>query len=97
MEKSKENYERASKIDPHNIQALEGVIRWLIYTEQYQAAQSQLEMFVELQRATGKSANIAYLNSMIALKSQKDYEKWLVHLKDALQIQLKAVQGQTIT
>ncbi len=97
LQKSKENYEKASQLDPHNVQAVEGIIRWLIYAEQYDTAQSQLEMFVEIQRAVGASANISHLNSILALKKKRDLDSWLAHLKEALQIQLKSMQGLAIT
>jgi hypothetical protein len=97
LQKCKDAYEKATQIDPHDVAALEGIIRWLIYTEQYDTAQNHLEMFVELQRAVGASANIANLNSILALKKKGDLEGWLVNLKESLQIQLKSMQGQPIT
>ncbi|KAJ3302797.1 Tetratricopeptide repeat protein 21B [Kappamyces sp. JEL0829] len=97
LQKSKESYDAATKLDAHNIPALEGIIQWLILTEQYAAAQEQLEMFTELQRSIGLSSTVAHLNSVLALKKHKDHDLWLSHLKEALQIQLKAVQGKPIT
>lgn len=97
LPKSKDCYEQCSRIDPHNIDALEGVIRWLVYTEQYSAAEQQLEMFIELQRSVGSSATISQLNSVLALKYHNSPDKWLLNLRDALQSQLLSVHGKTIT
>ena len=52
---------------------------------------------MEIQRAVGVSANISHLNSILALKKRRDFDGWLAHLKEALQIQLKSMQGQAIT
>lgn len=52
---------------------------------------------MEIQRAVGASANISHLNSILALKKRRDFDGWLAHLKEALQIQLKSMQGQAIT
>ena len=54
-------------------------------------------MFVEIQRAVGASANISHLNSILALKKRRDSDGWLTNLKEALQIQLKSMQGIPIT
>ncbi len=97
LAKSKECYDRASSLDAHNVEAVEGSIRWLIYTDQLDEAQGQLEMFTELQRSVGLSAPIAHLNSILALKKHMNHELWLVNLKEALQVQLRTVQGKPIT
>ncbi|KAJ3271657.1 Tetratricopeptide repeat protein 21B [Terramyces sp. JEL0728] len=92
--KSRESYERASSLDPQNIEALEGIITWLISTEQYSAAIEQLEMFYELQKTLGPSARITYLNSLVATKYHKSPAKGLLYLQETLETQWKFVEDK---
>ncbi|KAJ3319716.1 Tetratricopeptide repeat protein 21B [Boothiomyces sp. JEL0866] len=90
--RSRESYEKASSLDPQNIQALEGIITWLISTEQYSAAIEQLEMFYELQKTLGPSSKITYLNSLVATKYHKSPAKGLVYLQETLETQLNYIE-----
>lgn len=95
--KAKESFEKASKLDPKNIEALEGIISWMIATKQYTAAEHQLEMFTELQKSLGLSASISFMNAQMSLKHLNSPETWLGCLKDALQTQLATIHGKTIS
>ncbi|KAJ3256152.1 Tetratricopeptide repeat protein 21B [Boothiomyces macroporosus] len=92
--RSRECFEKASSLDPQNIEALEGIITWLISTEQYSAAIEQLEMFYELQKTLGPSARITYLNSVVATKYHKSPGKGLLYLQETLEAQLNYIEDK---
>lgn len=85
----------ATSLDPHNIKALEGIIylrsgmiRYQIFSNQIEAAEEQLTIFNELQRAMGPSAEISYLNSLLSWKKSQDAKTSLMYLNEAITIQL---------
>lgn len=84
-------FQTASTLDPHNVKALEGYIKLQIFSGQIEAAEEQLNIFNELQRSMGASAEIAYLNALLFWKKSQDSTSSLGYLNEALQIQLNKV------
>ncbi|KAI8899995.1 hypothetical protein BC833DRAFT_583602 [Globomyces pollinis-pini] len=96
LDNSKAMYQNASSLDPQNLDALEGTVRWLIFSSQLQMASEQLEMYNEIQRNFGESVSISYLNSALALR-KSNTNQWLLYLKECAQLQLKNTKDISIS
>ncbi|KAJ3295051.1 Tetratricopeptide repeat protein 21B [Borealophlyctis nickersoniae] len=93
---AKDIYQSASKLDPHNPHALHGLIRCQLFNGQFDAAEEQLEILHEVQMVMGRSAEIAYLSSLLAWYKYNDASKRMRHLKDAVELQLGVVNNGTL-
>ncbi|KAI8924973.1 hypothetical protein BC831DRAFT_463081 [Entophlyctis helioformis] len=95
--RARECYNAAASLDAHNVRALEGIIRCQIFAGEYEAAQEQLDIFNELQKSMGRSAEIAYLNSVLVWKKRSDSHKRLQYLKEAVELQLLVVNSKSLS
>ncbi|RKO88575.1 hypothetical protein BDK51DRAFT_26131 [Blyttiomyces helicus] len=95
--RARESYLAAVQLDAHNVHAVEGVIRCQLYNGQFDNAEEQLEMFKEIQRAMGKTAEISYLISMLSWYKYADTSKRLRYLREAVEIQLALVNANTLS
>lgn len=69
------------------------MLRCQIDLGHYDAAEEQLAIFNQLSNTMGQSAQIAYLNSLLAWKKHGDSYKRLHYLKEAVGIQLQLVNS----
>lgn len=86
----------ASKLDEQNIAALQGRIRCKIYQGNYSEAEQELEFLAEIQNSLGdmqESTDIYFLQAMIAWKKEKNEEKSLTLLNDAITEHLKLMES----
>ena len=95
--KARECFQGACKLDAHNVSALEGIVRCQLFSGELDQAQEQLEIFNELQNSMGRSAEIAFLNSVLSWKRQRDSFKRLKFLKEAVLLQLQVVNSRPLS
>ncbi|XP_029790318.1 tetratricopeptide repeat protein 21B isoform X2 [Suricata suricatta] len=79
-------YNTAMKLDETSVPALIGVIRCQLLEGQLQDADQQLEFLSEIQQSIGKSAELAYLHAVLAMKKNKRQEEVVNMLNDVLDI-----------
>ncbi|KAI8903549.1 hypothetical protein EDD86DRAFT_250265 [Gorgonomyces haynaldii] len=89
LERAHECFKNASKVDPQNQRALEGMIRWQLFNKYYEEAEEQLNIFQELQKAVEASAELHYLNGYLHFKYKSDYPTAMTFFHDALMIQTR--------
>ena len=92
-----ESFKQGSSFDPHNVEALEGLIRWQIFSGHISEAEEQLVMFNELQSAMGSSAHIAYLNGSLTWKKTGDLKRTLNYLNSAIKAQIKLAKDTPLS
>ncbi|TPX37294.1 hypothetical protein SeMB42_g06957 [Synchytrium endobioticum] len=82
-------HQTASNLDPHNFDALQGLIHCQLLEGDYLSAGEQLELCNELQLTIGTSSYIAYLSSLHAWLSSKNLEHRLRYLEQVSNMQLQ--------
>ncbi|KAH6596442.1 hypothetical protein BASA50_005148 [Batrachochytrium salamandrivorans] len=93
ISRAKDSYNAAAAMDPQNILALEGSIRCQIFSNDLDGAQEQLDMFNEFQSSMGRSAEIAYLNSVLVWKKHADVQQRLLFLNEAVEQQFQVIRS----
>ncbi|KAI9207248.1 uncharacterized protein BJ171DRAFT_561472 [Polychytrium aggregatum] len=97
LAKAKQSYQQASSLDAHNIHALEGLIRFQLYSGDFDQAQEQLEIFNEIQTSMERSPEVAYLTSVYVWYTRRDAEKRLKYLQEAVSLQMRRIQSETLS
>ncbi|XP_005393347.1 PREDICTED: tetratricopeptide repeat protein 21B [Chinchilla lanigera] len=77
-------YQTAMTLDNTSISALTGFIRCQLMDGQLQEADQQLEFLSEVQQSMEKSAELIYLNAVLAVKKNKRSEEVIHLLNDVL-------------
>ncbi|KAL2917694.1 hypothetical protein HK105_202567 [Polyrhizophydium stewartii] len=95
--RARECYKAAATLDAHNVSALEGIIRCQIFSNEFDEAQEQLDIFNELQKSMGHRAEIAYLNAILSWKKHRDSMRRLQFLKEAVELQLQVVNSRPLS
>ncbi|KAL5032124.1 hypothetical protein BDV3_000718 [Batrachochytrium dendrobatidis] len=95
--RARECYNTSALLDPHNISALEGIVRCQLFSGDLQGAKDQLDIFNEFHNSMDHSAEIAYLNSLFVWKQSMDVEKRIEYLKIAVRKQLQVVNSTTLS
>eukprot|EP00842_Homolaphlyctis_polyrhiza_P002564 jgi/Hompol1/3308/HPOL_000541-RA len=94
--RARDCYNSAASLDPHDVAALEGLIRCQLLAGEYDAAQEQLDIFNELQKSMGRSAEIAYLNSVLVWKKHGDASRRLTYLKESVELQMQVINSMPL-
>ncbi|XP_077159811.1 tetratricopeptide repeat protein 21A isoform X2 [Paroedura picta] len=76
-------FRQAAELDESSAESLTGIIRCLVLEGKLEEAEQQLEFLKEVQQSTGKSAVLAYLQAVIALRQNKDEQAARILLSEA--------------
>ncbi|KAK7092869.1 tetratricopeptide repeat protein 21B-like [Littorina saxatilis] len=86
-------FRNAMKLDETSVQALTGIIRCQLLEDQVDEAAQQLEFLNEIQQSLGRSAELAYLSGVLAMKKNKGPEKITELLNEAIELHFAGLKG----
>lgn len=86
-------YRNAMKLDETSVLALTGIIRCQLLEDQVDEAAQQIEFLNEIQQSLGRSAELAYLSGVLAIKKSKGPEKAMELLNEAIELHFAGLKG----
>lgn len=86
-------FRTAMKLDETSVQALTGIIRCQLLEEQIDEAAQQLEFLNEIQQSLGRSAELAYLSAVLAMKKGKSPDKIIELVNEAIELHFAGLKG----
>ncbi|XP_077175955.1 tetratricopeptide repeat protein 21B [Paroedura picta] len=86
-------YQAAMALDESSVPALAGIIRCQLMEGKLDDVEQQLEFLCEIQLSIGKSAELSYLQAVLAMKRHKRQEEVISLLNDALDNHFLSLHG----
>nr|KAG5695130.1 hypothetical protein BaRGS_017229 [Batillaria attramentaria] len=86
-------FRNAMKLDETSVAALTGIIRCQLLEDQVDEAAQQIEFLNEIQQSLGRSAELAYLSGVLAIKRSKGPEKAIELLNEAIELHFAGLKG----
>ncbi|KAJ6659332.1 hypothetical protein lerEdw1_019203 [Lerista edwardsae] len=86
-------YTKAVELDENTIDSLTGIIWCLVLGGKLEEAEQQLEFLKEVQQSTGKSSILAYLQAVIASRTNKNEQTATTLLNEAAELHFSALHG----
>ncbi|KAK6970975.1 Tetratricopeptide repeat protein 21B [Biomphalaria glabrata] len=86
-------HRNAMQLDETSVGALTGIINCQLLQGHIEEAAQQLEFLNEIQQSIGRSADLAYLSALLAIKKGKGPEKAIELLNEATELHFAGLKG----
>ncbi|KAI9140851.1 hypothetical protein BKA69DRAFT_1125403 [Paraphysoderma sedebokerense] len=90
-------YNNALRMDPDNLEALEGLIRCEFSLNRFDSVTKEFELLKVIQQSSGTSAMTLYLSAVLAWKKSGNAELRLKYLNDAIQCALSSATDMLLS